>query len=71
MSARAAKCPDCGRFTQTLCLVCSSPLCEDHAEFPVCADCSAEEHRQALIDEIDRARVRAEAEEGRWRSTLD
>ena len=65
------KCVECGRYTRTVCLTCGSALCEDHAYFPMCFDCTDEEHRQALIDEIERAHKRVEEEDGRWRSTSD
>ncbi len=66
-----AKCVECGRYTRIVCLTCGSPLCHDHADFPMCLDCTDEEHRQALIDEIDRARDRLREEASGWRSTSD
>ncbi len=51
---RPAQCVDCGRFTRTLCIPCAMPLCDDHAEFPVCADCTAEAAREELIERAER-----------------
>ena len=58
-----AQCVDCGRFTRTLCIPCSMPLCQDHAEFPICADCTAEAEREARIEEYERSRAEAEEED--------
>ena len=58
-----AQCVDCGRFTRTLCIPCSMPLCQDHAEFPICADCTAEAEREELIEEYERSRAEAEEED--------
>lgn len=60
---RPAQCVDCGRFTRTLCIPCSMPLCQDHAEFPICADCTAEAEREELIEEYERSRAEAEEED--------
>lgn len=54
-----AKCTDCGHYTRTLCLTCGMPLCEQHADFPTCADCSAEADREAMIERAERDRDRA------------
>ena len=58
-----AQCVDCGRFTRTLCIPCAMPLCDDHAEFPICADCTAEAEREELIEEYERSRAEAEEED--------
>ncbi len=54
-----AKCEACGRFTRTLCLACSTPLCDDHADFPICSDCTIEHEREELIKRAERDRDRA------------
>lgn len=58
-----ARCEACGRYTRTLCIACSTPLCEEHATFPLCSDCELESERQALIDKVQRDRERARAED--------
>lgn len=58
-----AQCVDCGRFTRTLCIPCSMPLCDEHSTFPLCSDCELESSRQARIEEYERSRAEAEEED--------
>lgn len=60
---RPARCEACGRFTRTLCIACSIPLCDEHATFPLCSDCELESSREARIQEYERSRAEAEDED--------